>query len=192
MKNKIGNGIQQRKTANDKIYTPKPVALKMIDMCDLKEGDTVLDPSYGGGVFYDNLPEYVNKEWCEIDKGKDFFEYNKKVDCIIGNPPYSLWNKWLDHTMKLTDKFCYIFGNLNFTPARIEKLFDNGFVVTQFCMCRVEWWFSPCYMVVFEKNKNSIITTLPRVYCDICNIPSCRRGKGGNDINECPTLTPYR
>ena len=182
---KLIRDIKCRKNAFDKIYTPKPVALKMIDMCDLKEGDTVLDPSYGGGVFYDNLPEYVNKEWCEIDKGKDFFEYDKKVDCIIGNPPYSIWSKWLEHTMKLTNKFCYIFGNLNFTDKRVRDIIDNGYGITKFHLIKIDWWFSPSYIVVFEKNKPSIISVESKVVlCDICN-GRCKRGRNGNSHNDC-------
>jgi hypothetical protein len=188
MSSKTCRTIKARKEANDKIYTPKPVALTMIEMCELKEGDIVLDPSYGGGVFYNNFPNYVNKSFCEIEMDLDFFDYNERVDCIIGNPPYSLWDKWLEHTMKITNKFCYIFGNNNFTPARTKKLIDNGFGVTKFTICRVEWWFSTCFMVVFEKNKPSIISSLPRVYCDICNIASCLRGKYGNDMNKCTKL----
>ena len=57
MNNKITTNIRYRTTKNDVIYTPKPVALLMIDMCDIKEGDKVLDPSRGGGVFFDNLPD---------------------------------------------------------------------------------------------------------------------------------------
>ena len=185
MKNKICAGIIQRKQANDKIYTPKPVALKMIEMCDLKEGDLVLDPSYGEGVFYNNLPEYVNKEWCEIDKGVDFFEYNKKVNCIIGNPPYSLWNKWLEHTMKLTDKFCYILGILNMTDKRVNDIMNKGYGITKMHLLYIDWWFGPSYLVVFEKNKPSIISVEPkRILCDICN-NRCKRGRNGNGYNVC-------
>jgi len=185
VKIKTAQSIKNRKSPFDIIYTPKPVALKMIDMCDLKEGDTILDPSYGGGVFYDNLPEYVNKEWCEIEKGKDFFEYDKKVDCIIGNPPYSLWNQWLQHTMNLTDKFCYIFGNLNFTDKRIRNIIDNGYGITKFHLLKIDWWFSPSYLVVFEKNKPSIMSVEPNIIlCDICNL-RCKRGRNGNNHNEC-------
>lgn len=184
MKNKIGNEIQQRKTANDKIYTPKPVALKMIEMCDLKEGDTVLDPSYGGGVFYDNLPEYVNKEWCEIDKGKDFFEYDKKVDFIIGNPPYSILNKWLDKTMDLTDKFCYILG-FNLTDTRLKKITERGYGITRMHIIDIDWWFGHSFIVLFEKNKPSIITAEPiKIICDIC-CRRCKRGRLGNKPNDC-------
>ena len=185
MKNKIGSEIKQRKEANDKIYTPLPVALKMIEMCELKEGDTVLDPSYGGGVFFDNFPEFVNKDYCEIENDKDFFDYNKNVSCIIGNPPYSLWDKWLEHTMKTTNKFCYIFGVLNFTFPRIKKILDNGYGITKFHLIAIEYYFSGSYLVVFEKNKPSIITVPEkRFYCDKCN-SKCNRGKKGYSFNEC-------
>jgi hypothetical protein len=185
MKNKIGNGIQGRKIANDKIYTPKPVALKMIEMCELKEGDTVLDPSYGGGVFYDNLPEFVDKDYCEIEQDKDFFDYNERVDCIVGNPPYSLWDKWLDHTMKITDKFCYVFGILNLTDRRLRKIIDNGFGITKIHLVCIDWWFGNSYLILFEKNKPSIISVEPvRVLCDICG-KRCKRGRNGNGFNSC-------
>ena len=49
--NKIGNSILNRETANDVIYTPAPLAKVMIDLCDIKPNDKVLDPSKGGGVF---------------------------------------------------------------------------------------------------------------------------------------------
>ena len=59
--------------ANDIIYTPKPVALIMIKLCKIKSGSKVLDPSKGGGVFYDNLPTNCIKDYCEISENKDFF-----------------------------------------------------------------------------------------------------------------------
>ena len=121
--------IQLRKTANDKIYTPLDVAKRMIDLCDIKSNDKVLDPSKGGGVFCDNLPE-CNKSYCEIDEDIDFFNYNDEVDIIIGNPPYSLWNKWIDKTISLNPKkICYIFGVFNFTHKRLQKFNENGYTI---------------------------------------------------------------
>jgi type I restriction-modification system DNA methylase subunit len=138
-------GKKINNNANDIIYTPKPVALKMIDMCDIKEGAFVLDPSKGGGIFYDNLPTTCVKDYCEITENKDFFEYNKSVDLIIGNPPYSLWDKWIEHTVKITNKFCYILGCLNFTDARVRKIFDNGFSITKIHLLKIDWWYSPSF-----------------------------------------------
>ena len=183
MNNKNGNKL--KKNSNDIIYTPKPVALKMIEMCNIKEGTTVLDPSKGGGVFYDNLPQTCIKDYCEITENKDFFEYNKNVDLIIGNPPYSLWDRWIQHTMTITNKFCYILGCLNFTDTRLRKIFDNGFVITKFHLLKIDWWFSSSYIIIFEKGIKSIITVEPKcILCDICN-GRCKRGRAENHANTC-------
>lgn len=168
---------------NDVIYTPKPVALRMIELCNITPDMKVLDPCYGGGVFYENLPD-CDKHWCEIAKGKDFFSETDKYDLIIGNPPYSLWSKWIDHTIKLTDKFCYIFGYLNFTPFRIEELMQKGFGITHLTYVQVDWWFGSSVLAIFERNKPSIVQTLPRVFCDVCG-KKCNRGTAGYSWNEC-------
>lgn len=169
---------------NDIIYTPLSVAKKMIEMCDITEDMTVLDPSKGGGVFYDNLPK-CKKDYCEIKENKDFFKYDKKVDLIIGNPPYSIWDDWINHTMKLTDKFCYILGCFNFTDKRIRTILNNGYGITKFHLVKIDWWYSPSYLIVFEKNKNSIITVEEKgVLCDICG-KRCKRGRAGNSHNTC-------
>jgi hypothetical protein len=191
MNNKIGNSIKSRKTANDVIYTPLPVAKLMIEMCEIIPKMSVLDPSKGGGVFYDNLPE-CNKDYCEITENKDFFDYDKKVDLIIGNPPYSLWNKWIEHTMKITDKFCYIFGIFNFTDKMMRNILDNGFVITKFHLLSIDWWFGRSFIIVFERNNTHIVkcdmTVSKQTYCcDICN-KRCKRGRAGFGMNECSNI----
>ena len=175
----IVKNIGLRQKPNDVIYTPKKLAELMIDLCDIKPNDKVLDPSRGGAVFYDNLPE-CNKDYCEITEDKDFFKYDKEVDIIVGNPPYSLWTKWLQHTIKLNpNKFCYIFGAFNLTPTRLEIIFDAGYIVSKFHLCKVDWWFSPSFVLVFEKGEkeDSIISfNRKRMFCDICN-KRCMRGR---------------
>ncbi len=184
MSSSIGHQIKNKVSKNDIYYTPLPVAKKMIEMCNITPDMKVLDCCLGGGVFYDNLPE-CKKEWCEIEKGKDFFNETEKYDLIIGNPPYSLWNDWLDKTMELTDKFCYIMGILNMTPQRLGRIIRNGYGITQIELIKIDWWFSSSYLVVFEKNKPSIMTTNPLVYfCDICKT-RCKRGLKGYDVNKC-------
>jgi hypothetical protein len=185
MTSKILRPITDRKTKNDVFHTPLNLTLEMIEMCELKDGDKVLDPSAGNNkVFFNNFPDFVNKEYCEITEGKDFFEYNKKVDCVIGNPPYSMWDKWIEHTMEITDKFCYIFGFLNATNIRLKKIIDNGFGITKICITKVEWWFGSSMIILFEKNKPSIITVSKNIKCDICG-KRCDRGIKGNSPNVC-------
>tara|TARA_R110002126_G_scaffold88330_4_gene211699 strand:+ start:71 stop:658 length:588 start_codon:yes stop_codon:yes gene_type:complete len=192
---KATHSIKNRKTANDIIYTPKPLAELMIELCDIQQVDKVLDPSRGGGVFYNNLPE-CNKDYCEITEDKDFFKYDKEVDIIIGNPPYSLWNKWLEHTIKLNpNKFCYIFGQMNLTIPRLRKIEAGGYKMTKIHLCQVWWWFGHSFVCVFEKtNKNSIMSYSERFFCECGN--RCNRGKittkngvkTKHDPNKCANL----
>lgn len=192
----IVKNIGLRQKPNDVIYTPKPVAKLMIDLCDIKADDKVLDPSRGGGVFYDNLGDCI-KDYCEITEDKDFFKYDKEVDIIIGNPPYSLWTKWLQHTIKLNpNKFCYIFGQMNLTIPRLKKIEYGGYKMCKIHLCKVDWWFGHSFICVFEKSdKNSIMSYSDNFLCDICN-KKCKRGrtstkngiKTKHDPNKCSNL----
>lgn len=181
----IAKQYQNRKSKkNDCIHTPLPIVLKMIEMCDIQDDDIVLDPSAGTNkIFFNNLPANCKKMYCEIEDGSDFFQFNDRIDVIIGNPPYSLWNKWLEHTCSLQPtKFCYIFGQLNFTTIRINKILKHGYSITGFHLCKVDWWFGDSYLVLFEKNKPSIISVGLKIYCE-CN-KRCGRSCT-NSPNKC-------
>tara|TARA_R110000782_G_scaffold199844_1_gene288745 strand:+ start:105 stop:686 length:582 start_codon:yes stop_codon:yes gene_type:complete len=186
MSNKITNGIKWRGKPNDIIFTPKPVAELMIEMCNIQPNDKVLDPSKGGGVFYDNFPE-CDKSYCEITEDIDYFDASGTYDLIIGNPPYSIWNKWLDKTMELTDKFCYIFGVMNLSSPRLQRIYEKGYVIKKFHIIKVDYWFSQSFIVLFEKGKpnESIIEFTGKVFrCDICG-KRCGRGQKNKSFNKC-------
>ena len=193
--NKFCNKIMNRQKPTDVIFTPPSVAKKMIEMCDIKEGDKVLDPSKGEGVFYNNFPSNCKKDWCEITEGIDFFENNKHYDWIIGNPPYSLWTKWINHTINKCDNFCYIFGIMNFNPSRIHKILEAGFKITALHILQVDWWFSNSFIVLFRKDaEKSIISLNPkRILCEYCG-NRCGRGRKNketglkNDFNKCTVV----
>lgn len=89
---------------NDVVFTPKPIAEFIVRWLNPK--GKVLDPCMGEGVFFNLLNK--PKDWCEITKGKDFYAYTEKVDWIIGNPPYSDFNKFLDHSFDLADNVCFL------------------------------------------------------------------------------------
>lgn len=169
---------------NDVIYTPRPLALRAIEMANIQPDETVLDPSKGAGVFYDNLPP-CHKSYCEITEGKDFYKWSEGVDVVIGNPPFSKWTPWLDHTLKVCKKrFIYIFGATSLTGNRLKKILDAGFGITSIHICKVAWWMSQSLVVVAEKGKPSIMTGSPIQNCDICGV-NCKRGIFGNPPNEC-------
>ena len=149
MTSKIMNKIQSRQNPNDKIYTPPKVVDMMIDFCDYQPGQLVLEPARGKGAIYDKLSE--PKDYCEIEDGKDFFDYDKKVDIVLTNPPYSLIDKFLAHTYTLCDKFCFIIGCYSLTPKRLETMKSNGFYVTKILLTQIPSWFQRSYIIVCQK-----------------------------------------
>ena len=180
--------IKYRTIPNDKIYTPPQVAIKMIEMCDIKPDDIVLDPCRGGSVFFDNFPE-CHKEYCEIDEDIDFLKYEGNPTVICGNPPFSLYNQWILKTIELKpEKICYLFGIWNMMPNRFSVLEQNGYYIEKIFFCKIDWYIGATFAVLLSKNKNDNISFFSeRVICDKCNKLSCRRGKD-KDINKCRFL----
>ena len=87
--------------------TPLSVALKIIENIDWKDGENVCEAFRGESAFYDQLPDYVNKSYAEIEEGIDFrsLDYSD-VDTIISNPPFSVdLSKDVKQTLK--DNFLY-------------------------------------------------------------------------------------
>ena len=148
------------KNPNDVIYTPKELAINCINSFDLKTNDTVLDPFFGNGIFFNNYPDYVNKQLCEIDPpfNKDFFKFNEQVDYIISNPPFSMISKVLEHTVKITNKgFGYILPAYALSQKRLRIIKENNFAVTGISYFYVTEWFGfPVIFIKVEKNKESI------------------------------------
>jgi len=97
----------------DKHYTPVSVASLIVN--HFNPGGIVLEPCRGGGAFYDALPD--GSSWCEIEDGKDFFDWTRKVDWIITNPPYSILTNWMQHSFSIADNVVL------FIP--ISKLFSS-------------------------------------------------------------------
>ncbi len=88
----------------DVVYTPDWVARDMVDY--FKPSGRVLDPCCGDGAFLRHLP--AGTEWCEIERGRDFFAWHERVDWCFGNPPYKIFSDWLAHSMIVSNDICYL------------------------------------------------------------------------------------
>jgi hypothetical protein len=153
MASKSSHTIKQRDKPNDVFITPLKLAKTAIDMIGNYDG-IWLDPFKATGSYFNQFPT-DNKEWCEITDEKDFFEYTEEVDVICSNPPYSLMDKVLDHSIKLNPKVInYLIGINNLTAKRIEKLNNNGYFLTKIHMCKVFKWYGMSVIIQFEKNEN--------------------------------------
>lgn len=90
---------------SDIVYTPNHVAKNILDFLNPK--GTCLDPCKGDGAFYNLFPS-DNRDYCEIREGKDFFLYNEKVDWVIGNPPYSIFEDFLNKAFEISKNVSYL------------------------------------------------------------------------------------
>ena len=89
---------------NDVVFTPRWLAKIICEMFPI-EG-RVLEPAKGEGVFMEFLPK--GTEWCEIAEGRNFFDYSNEVDWIVTNPPYSDFNRFLEHSFELSNNVVFL------------------------------------------------------------------------------------
>lgn len=87
----------------DVVYTPNHVAATIVQR--FKPVGKVLDPCAGDKAFSSHIPNCL---WCEITEGRDFFEWKDPVDWLIGNPPYSILNAWLEHSFSIANDIVYL------------------------------------------------------------------------------------
>jgi hypothetical protein len=94
------------------------------------------------------LPE--GSDWCEIREGRDFFKYTEHVDWIVGNPPYSIFAKWLYHSMDIADNIVYLVPPQKFfySYKTAKIIFNWGGLRHNLIMCPGTWIGFPLGYVV--------------------------------------------
>lgn len=150
-----GKGLTTNNSKNDLIYTPNKIAKQIINLFDLK--GKVLDAFMGDGAFYNQYPNDVDKDWCEITKGRDFFKYQEKVDWIITNPPYSIFDEVLTHSFEIAKNIVYLvpLSKIVSSMGRIRKILDFGDIKEIYILSASKCGFPfgfPCCAVHFEKG----------------------------------------
>lgn len=97
-------GFERPVDPKDIVYTPVEISKKIIE--HLNPSGYILDPCKGDGAFFNCLSG--NKSYCEILEGSNFFDFNNKVDWIIGNPPYSIFKEFLEKSFEISDNVSYL------------------------------------------------------------------------------------
>jgi hypothetical protein len=119
---------------NDMVMTPRHIAKQMIDFYTIPLRATMLDPCRGDGAFYHQYPSRagVNRDWCEITEGRDFFDWPYKVDWIITNPPYSIFPQFLEKCFEVADNVALLIplAKLVSSLKRINMVMDYGGIVS--------------------------------------------------------------
>ena len=97
--------------------TPEKIAKQLIELADIQEGESILEPSAGKGA----IAKYIMDCDCiELNKenrgyllehgynliGDDFLIFNKKYDIIIANPPFTKQQDitHVEHMLELAEK----------------------------------------------------------------------------------------
>jgi len=164
MSSKISHSIKHRKKPNDVFITPKELSKKAIELCKtsnhFNENSIWFDPFRNSGSYYNQYPQNgVKHEWCEILDGKDFFEFNEKIDIICSNPAYSMLDKIFKKCIELNPKVInLLIGVGNLTARRIEMMEKANYYITKLHMCKVYKWYGMSFIVQFEKDGKNIIT----------------------------------
>jgi hypothetical protein len=150
---------------NDRVMTPLPLARALVDA--LQPSGRLLEPAAGDGAFVEAMQPYGDVQWCEIDRGRDFFEYQGRVDWLISNPPWSLFRQFLQHAMTVADNVAFLVTvNHWWTNHRRQLLADHGFAIRRVIECRApKSWKAPGFalaMVHIQRGYQgpTIIETL--------------------------------
>jgi len=108
---------------NDVVFTPDWLAKQIVEMFPI-EGK-ILEPCKGEGAFLKYLP---TAEWCEIADGKNYYDYNEKVDWIVTNPPYSDYNRFLEHSFELADNIVLLVpvAKMFKSMGTLQSIFNYG------------------------------------------------------------------
>jgi len=145
--------------------TPKECAKDLLAFCPLVAGDKVVEPFKGEGAFYDAFPEYVEKDWAEIEEGRDYRDLSGEYDWVITNPPFrldtgakrvnSFW--WLlDYYSQRAKKGIAFLGNdkcfSTLTPRRQNLLKERGWKITKVVVCSIKKWRGRYFFFVLQKE----------------------------------------
>lgn len=102
---------------SDVVYTPDDVARDIVAY--FKPAGRVLEPAAGDGAFLSHMP---GAEWCELEKGRDFFAWGEAVDWIVGNPPYSIFSEFMRHSMTVAKNIVFLIPiNKAFNSSKMIK-----------------------------------------------------------------------
>jgi uncharacterized protein YdaL len=131
--NKVYNEVMKDITFH---YTNEKMVKDLIDTIEFSSSDSVLDAGSGKNkVWYNNISDLVDKKYeCEIEDGVDFFNWDKKVDWVISNPPFHLGKDFLLKAVDIAKKgIAFLINNqcLNsfLLPSRLEILRKKGFYI---------------------------------------------------------------
>ena len=130
----VGRGLVPARNApaRDLVMTPPDLAAAVIGHFAPGLSGSVLDPARGQGAFHDGFPAHLDRHWCEIGEGRDFFDWQQPVDWVMTNPPWSRLREFTLHAMRIAPDIVWLAPLTNLTTkARLRDLEANGFGIAE-------------------------------------------------------------
>ena len=148
-------------------YTNEQMVKDLIAITPLS--GSVLDAGSGKNkVWYKNIPDGLEKYECEIEDGVDFMDWDKKVNWIIGNPPFNIGWKFIEKSCEIAQTGIAVLGNINnfnqFTSLRLENMKEKGFTLKHIKIVADKRWFGRYYYLIFTKENNNLLSWERKTY----------------------------
>ena len=123
--------------SDDVVQTPPEMAQRLVR--HFKPQGHVLEPCCGKGHFLKVMP---GASWCELSKGRDFFDWDQEVDWIVTNPPWSKIRPFLGHAMTVADHIVFLMTvNHAWTKARLRDVKEAGFGIKEIALLEMPLTF---------------------------------------------------
>ena len=150
-------------------YTKAEMVKDLLKLISFTKDDIVLDAGSGRNkVWFNAIQNVARKYECEIEDGCDFLKWNKKVDWVIGNPPFSMGWKFIEKATEVANKGIAFLGSIKFfnqfTPLRLKKMKDKGFELQHIRVVADKRWFGRYYFLIFKKDKKGILSWELKTY----------------------------
>ncbi|RLG10262.1 hypothetical protein DRN73_08195 [Candidatus Pacearchaeota archaeon] len=110
--------------SSDEYMTPIYLCKQIIDY--FKPNGLILEPCKGTGNFLKACPKMI---YCEQKENKPFEKFNKKVDWVITNPPWSKFKFFLEKSFSVSNYHVVFLVTINhiFTKARVKLARNYNF-----------------------------------------------------------------
>jgi hypothetical protein len=153
---KNSNSIRNKVERTDVYITPESLVRRHLSIFEGMSDVVVLDPFRGSGAYFNLFSEFFPEseyDWCEIEAGRDFFQYKGEPDVIVSNPPYSMIGQILEKCYELRPRYIsFLLQMHNITPHRIQRANEMGYYVLDYTIARVDRWFGVSAILTLSRD----------------------------------------
>lgn len=150
------NATRNKADRTDVYITPESLVRTHLSIFERMSNCTVLDPFRGSGAYFNLFDEYFPNstyQWCEIEAGRDFFDYTGTPDVIVSNPPYSIIDRVLQKCYDLKPRYIsFLLSMHNITAHRIKRANEAGYFVVNYTITRVDRWFGVSVIITLSRD----------------------------------------